>query len=64
VEFAGQTVHYSHVAFQKTTTGKEVEITGTVPATCADFKIDPPSFLTIPIKNEIPVRVDATWQPM
>ncbi len=64
VQFAGQTVHYSHVAFQKTTKGKEVEITGIVPATCADFRIDPPSFLTIAIKNEIPVRVDATWRPM
>jgi hypothetical protein len=64
VQFAGQTVHYNHVAFQKTTNGKDVTITGTVPATCTDFKIDPPSFLTIPIKNEIPVRVEATWQPM
>jgi hypothetical protein len=64
VQFAGQTVHYNHVAFQKTTNGKDVTITGTVPAICTDFKIDPPSFLTIPIKNEIPVRVEATWQPM
>ena len=64
VQFAGQTVEYKHVVFQKATKGNEVEITGTVPATCSDFKIDPPSFLTIPIKNEIPVRVDMTWQPM
>jgi len=64
VQFAGQTVHYNHVAFQKTTNTKDVTITGTVPATCTDFKIDPPSFLTIPIKNEIPVRVEATWQQM
>jgi len=64
VQFAGQTVHYNHVAFQKTTNGKDVTITGTVPAICTDFKIDPPSFLTIPIKNEIPVRVEATWQQM
>jgi hypothetical protein len=64
VQFAGQTVHYNHVPFQKTTNGKDVQITGTVPSTCTDFKIDPPSFLTIAIKNEIPVRVEATWQPM
>jgi hypothetical protein len=64
VQFAGQTVAYKHVAFEKTTRGNEVEIKGTIPATCADFKIDPPSFLTVPIKNEIPVRVDMTWQPM
>ncbi|HZL49618.1 MAG TPA: hypothetical protein VFC37_01575 [Terracidiphilus sp.] len=64
VQFAGQTMKYNHVAFEKTTSGNEVRITGTVPATCVDFKIDPPSFLTIPIKNEIPVRVDMTWRPM
>jgi hypothetical protein len=62
VQFAGQTVKYSHVPFQKTANGAEVKITGTVPATCVDFKIDPPSFLTIAIKNEIPVKVDMTWR--
>lgn len=62
VQFAGQTAKYAHVAFQKTTRGDEVRITGTVPATCSDFKIDPPSFLTVPIKNEIPVKIDMTWR--
>jgi hypothetical protein len=62
VQFAGQTAHYQHVPFQKTTTGNQVHIVGTVPSTCSDFKIDPPSFLTVAIKNEIPVRVDMTWQ--
>ncbi len=64
VQFAGQTMTYKQVAFVKVTNGNEVEITGTIPATCADFKIDPPSFLTVPIKNEIPIRVDLTWQRM
>ena len=64
VQFAGQTASYKHVAFEKTTSGNQVRITGTVPATCSDFKIDRPSFLAIPIKNEIPVRVDMTWQSM
>ncbi len=62
VQFAGQTAHYAHVPFQRATVGKEVRITGTIPATCSDFKIDRPSFLTVPIKNEIPVRVDMTWK--
>jgi len=62
VQFAGQTAEYKHVSFEKTIKGNEVEIVGTVPATCSDFKIDPPSFLTVPIKNEIPVRVDMTWR--
>ena len=63
VQFAGQDMHYPHVAFQKSTSGKQVQISGTVPATCSDFKIEPPSFLTVAIKNEIPVSVSMTWQP-
>jgi hypothetical protein len=62
IQFAGQTVDYNHVAFQKTSNGSDTRITGTVPATCSDFKIDPPSFLTISIKNEIPVKVDMVWR--
>jgi len=62
VQFAGNTAHYPHVAFQQTIQGNTHHITGTVPATLTDFKIPPPSFLTVPIKNEIPVKVDTTWQ--
>ncbi|MGA3081840.1 MAG: hypothetical protein ABSD44_10715 [Terracidiphilus sp.] len=64
VQFAGQTARYAHVPFQRVNQGGEVRITGTVPATCSDFKIDRPTFLTVPIKNEIPVRVEMTWRPM
>ncbi|MFP5227078.1 MAG: hypothetical protein ACLGXA_05570 [Acidobacteriota bacterium] len=63
VQFAGQTAHYSHVPLHRTNHGSDVEITGTIPATCSDFKIDRPSFLTVPIHNEIPVTVDTTWMP-
>jgi hypothetical protein len=61
VQFAGQTAHYTHVPFQRTQQGSAVRIVGTVPALCSDFKIERPSFLTVTIKNEIPVRVDMTW---
>jgi len=64
VQFAGQTAHYQRVPFQRVTQGDQVRITGTIPATCSDFKIVRPSFLTVPIKNEIPVKVDMTWQKM
>jgi hypothetical protein len=64
VEFAGQTSHYSHVELHRVARGNDVEITGSVPATCSDFKIDRPSFLAVPIRNEIPVTVDTTWHPM
>ena len=61
VQFAGNTAHYSHVVFHQVIQGTEHHITETVPSTVSDFKIDPPSFFTVPIKNEIPVRVDMTW---
>ncbi|HTW32836.1 MAG TPA: hypothetical protein VMD76_14235 [Candidatus Sulfotelmatobacter sp.] len=61
VTFAGQTAHYSQVPFEVTTQGSEKHITGTIPTTLSDFKIDPPSLLTMPVKNEIPVRVDMSW---
>ena len=62
VQFAGQTAHYEHVPLHRVSRGDEVEITGSVPATCSDFKIDRPSFLAVPIHNEIPVTVDTTWR--
>jgi hypothetical protein len=64
VQLAGQTAHYQHVPFQSAAQGNDVHITGAIPATCSDFKIDRPSFLAIPIKNEIPVGVDMVWRPM
>lgn len=63
VQFAGNTAHYTHVPFHQDIQGNAHHITGTVPSTLKDFKIDPPSFFTVPIKNEIPVRVDTVWHP-
>lgn len=62
VQFAGQTAHFANVPFRRTQQGKEVRIQGTVPATCSDFKIVRPSFLTVPISNDIPVTVDSYWR--
>ena len=62
VQFAGQTVEYKQVPFQQTTQGNQTRISGSIPATLSDFKIDPPSLLTLPVKNEIPVHVEMTWQ--
>lgn len=61
VQFAGQTAHYTQVPFERVQQGGEVRITGTIPLTCSDFKIERPSFLAVPIKNEIPLRVEMTW---
>jgi hypothetical protein len=61
IQFAGQTAEYKQIPFRLETQGGEVHITGTIPATLTDFKIDPPSLLTMAVKNEMPVRVDMTW---
>jgi hypothetical protein len=63
IQFAGQTVQYKQVPFQLTAQGKQMRISGTIPATLSEFKIDPPSLLTLPVKNDIPVRVEMTWHP-
>jgi hypothetical protein len=61
IDFAGQTAHYNQVPFQLTAKGNSVHVVGTIPATLSDFKIDPPKLLTVPVKNEMPVKVDMTW---
>jgi hypothetical protein len=63
IQFAGQTVQYKQVEFQQTAQGTSIRLTGTIPAKVSDFKIDPPSLLAMPIKNDMPVRVDMTWRP-
>jgi hypothetical protein len=63
IQFAGQTAQYKQVPFQLATQGNQIRISGTIPATLTDFKIDPPSLLALPVKIEIPVRVEMTWRP-
>lgn len=63
VQFAGQTAQYKQVSFQLATQGNEKRISGSIPLTLSDFKIDPPSLLTFPVKNDIPVRLEMTWSP-
>jgi hypothetical protein len=61
VEFAGQTAHYQQVPFRLVMRGDDANIEGTIPVTLTDFKIDPPSLLTIPVKNEVPVHIAMLW---
>jgi hypothetical protein len=62
IQFCGQTVTYKQVPFEQVTQDGATRIVGTIPATLAEFKIDPPSLLAIPVKNEIPVRVEMAWR--
>lgn len=61
IQFAGQTAQYKQVPLQLAKDGDNFRITGIIPATLSDFKIDPPSLLAIAVKNEIPVRMEMTW---
>jgi YceI-like domain len=63
IQFAGQSAQYKQVPFQLATQGNQIRISGTIPATLSDFKIDPPSLLSIAVKNDVPIRVDMTWHP-
>ena len=62
VQFAGQSVTYRQVPFQLTSVGNQVQLSGAIPGTLSDFKIAPPSLLAIPVKNEMPVRVEMVWR--
>src|SRR5271169_3114376 len=42
IQFAGQTAQYKQVPLQLVTQGNETRISGTIPATLTDFKIEPP----------------------
>jgi hypothetical protein len=61
IQFAGQTAQYKQVAFQLVTQGNQIRISGVIPATLSDFKMERPTLLTMPVKNEIPIRVEMTW---
>src|ERR1700686_4043746 len=47
INFAGQTAQYKQITLQLAAQGEELRITGTIPATISDFKIDPPSLLAM-----------------
>ncbi|MBV9181281.1 MAG: YceI family protein, partial [Acidobacteria bacterium] len=56
IQFAGQTVNYSQVPLKVEMQGGSAHITGVIPAKLSDFKIDPPTLLTMPVKNDVPIR--------
>lgn len=61
IQFAGQTARYNQVPLDLVKEGSDMRVTGTIPATLTDFKIEPPTLLTLPVKNEIPIHVEMTW---
>lgn len=63
VQFAGQTAQYKQIPFKVEIHDGETHIAGTIPVKLSDFKIEPPSLLTMAVKNEVPVHVEMTWHP-
>jgi len=63
IQFAGQTVQYKQVPFKLEMHGGRNSHHRDNSGHTLRFQIDPPSLLTMPVKNEIPVRVDMTWRP-
>lgn len=62
IQFAGQTAQYKQVPFQRTLSGKDIEVKGTIPLKLTDFKIPLPELLFVPVQNDVPVSVDTTWE--
>jgi hypothetical protein len=62
IQFSGQTAQFKQVLFHVADHGNRIRLTGTIPATLTDFKIPAPELLFVPIKNQIPVTVDMTWE--
>ena len=62
IQFAGQTVVYKQVPFQRVDRDDKSLITGTIPLKISDFKIVAPSLLAVPIKDDVPIKVETVWR--
>ena len=62
IEFNGHKAKYPKVPLDIEWKADEVHVTGTIPLTLKDFEIQPPSLLTMPIRNEVPVKLDTVWK--
>ena len=61
ISFAGQNKEYQQVPLKREAKGNSIEVSGTIPLKCSDFKITRPELLAMPIKDEVPVNLDTTW---
>ena len=63
IQFAGKTKEYPKVKLRvEDMKDGTAHITGTLPLTLKDFDITPPSLLTMPVKDEVPVKLDTRWR--
>jgi hypothetical protein len=63
INFAGKNVTYQNVQFKTVSKGDgSAHIKGTFVIKLNDFAIIAPSLLAMPIKNDVPIDVDAYWK--
>ena len=63
VGFAGQKVEYRKVPLNVLEwKSEEARITGGFTLSLKAFGITPPSLLTVPVKDDVPVKLDMTWK--
>lgn len=62
IEFAGKKASYAGVKLDVLDwRSGRAHITGTVPLALKDFDIKPPALLTLPVKDQVPVKLDMWW---
>ena len=63
VQFAGKEASYRKVSFDiQRKEAHSAHTKGTITIKLSDFAIKPPSLLTMSIKDEVPIEVDAFWK--
>lgn len=61
VEFAGQSQDYDHLAIKVEEQTDLVTVTGQLPLVLTAYKIELPTLLGVPIKDQAPVDFKLTW---
>jgi hypothetical protein len=63
IQFAGKTVKYPKVKLDILEWKPDgAHISGTIPLSLKDFEIQPPTLLAMPIKDDVPVKLDMFWK--
>lgn len=61
VEFAGQSQDYDHLAIKVEEQADTVTVSGQLPLILTSYKIELPTLLGVPIKDQAPVDFKLTW---
>jgi hypothetical protein len=62
IHVGSRTTRYNNVAFEVTTQESEARLSGTIPDTLSDLKIDPASLRALSADSKAPVRIELTWR--